>query len=80
MDHSPIGQIFDLCKKSKIDRHSYKEHLQTSKITKFGSDILQNEENIALRSLQILYIFLLPEEKRYNFRPISANVVTLFVA
>ena len=79
-DHSPIRLNFDFCKKNEIYRHSWKEHLQISKTAKFGFDIFQNNENIALRSLQIYYTFILREEKRYHFRLILANVVTLFLA
>jgi hypothetical protein len=33
-----------------------------TKIAKFGGEMLQNEENIALQSLQILYTFVLCAE------------------
>ena len=36
MDHSPIGLNFDIGKKNKIFHHSWKEHVQISKIAKFG--------------------------------------------
>ena len=42
-----------------------KEHPMFNKIAKFGCEMLQNVENIALRirSWQILYIFVLRAEK-----------------
>ena len=43
--------------------HSLKEHPMFSKIAKFGCEMLSNVENTALRSWQILYIFVLRAEK-----------------
>ena len=44
------------------------QNLEISKIAKFGGEMLQNKENIALRSLQILYLFVITHEKSYHFR------------
>jgi hypothetical protein len=41
-------QNFDLNKTNEIHCHSWKEHVEISKITKFGCELLQNEENITL--------------------------------
>ena len=40
-------------KMNKIFYHTSKEHLKFSKISKFGCEMLKNEENIALRGVQI---------------------------
>ena len=45
----------------KIHHPSWIEHLKTSKIMKFGSEMLQNVDNIAMQSMQSLYIFVLRE-------------------
>ena len=73
MDHSPIRVNFDLGKKNKIYHHSWKEHLGISKIAKFGFEMFSNAENIALQSLQILYIYLYKAQKSVT---ILANGVT----
>ncbi len=38
-----------------------------SKITKFGREMLENKENIAVRSWQILYVFVLGAEVLTTF-------------
>ncbi len=49
--------------------HSQKEHLKISKITKLSREMLQNDENIPVRSSQILYIFVLRVEKITTSEP-----------
>jgi hypothetical protein len=48
MDDSSYRLNFDQGKKNEIQHHSQKEHLRMSKIAKFGCELLQNDENIAL--------------------------------
>ncbi len=57
-------------------REKKKEHLRISKITKIGREMLQNQQNIAVRrSLQILYDFLLRAEVLTTF---DSKVVIFF--
>jgi hypothetical protein len=46
MDYSS----YQLDKKYEIYHYSSKEHLKISKIAKFGCEMLQNTENMALRN------------------------------
>jgi hypothetical protein len=48
-----------------------------SKIAKFGCEMLENAENIALQSLQILYTFVLRAEIATISGPMSQNLRTL---
>jgi hypothetical protein len=57
IDNSHYRLILKLGKEMWINHHSYIEHTKISKIAKFGCEMLQNAENIALQSLQILYTF-----------------------
>jgi hypothetical protein len=45
----PARLNFDLGRKNEIHHYSQKEQLKISKITKFGREMSQNEENIALQ-------------------------------
>ena len=54
MDNSHVRLQFDLGKENKIYHQSSKEHLKISTTAKFGWQLLENTENIASRSLQIL--------------------------
>ena len=54
-------------KKNEVYYYSWKEHLSTSKTAKFGREMLKNVENVVLRSLQILYIFVLRENVLTTF-------------
>jgi hypothetical protein len=56
MDHSPINQNFDLNKSRQKFHHSLKEHHKISNIPKFRCKMLENADNIALRSLQFSVI------------------------
>jgi hypothetical protein len=67
MDDSSYRRNSDLDKKNEIHYHSWKEHLKMSKIAKFGCELLWNEENIALWSLKILYIFGITRGKNNHF-------------
>ena len=60
MDRLHYGQNFE--RSGKIHDHSIEEHPKIRKIAKFGREMLQNEENIALQSLRILYTFVLRTE------------------
>ena len=51
MDDSRCRLNFNL-RKNEIYHHNYKEHIKIIKNTKFGCEMLLNEENIAVRSLQ----------------------------
>jgi hypothetical protein len=48
IDNSSYRLIFYLDKKDEIYHYSSKEHPKISKIAKFGCEMLQNTENIAL--------------------------------
>ena len=71
MDNLHYRLTFDLGKKNKISYRGKKEDLEISRIEKFGGEMLSNTENkMALRSLQVLYIFVLRGKKlpfRGNF-------------
>ena len=69
MDNSHDRLIFDPVNMNRIYYHSWKEHLKISKIVKFGGKILQMTENLTLRNLRILYIFVLRAEKSTTFEP-----------
>ena len=56
MDHSPINQNFELNKSRQIFHRSLKEHHKISNIPKFRCKMLENVDNIALRSLQFSVI------------------------
>jgi hypothetical protein len=56
IDLSPYNQNFDLGKSRQIFHHSLKEHHKISNIPKFRCEMLENEENRALRSLQFSVI------------------------
>ena len=45
-----------------------------NKIAKFAGQMLQNKENIASRSLRILYIFILRTEKVTTFSVRNTNI------
>ena len=60
MDNLHCRLIFDLEKSGR--QKNWKEAFKSSKIPKFVREILQNTENIALRSSQIFYIFVLRVE------------------
>ena len=64
---------FNLDRKNEIFYYSQKEDPTISRIAKFGGEMLLNTENIVLRSLQILYIFVLPVEKVSIFAAILAE-------
>ena len=49
---------FDMDKLRIIRRHHWKERLKISNIAKFGSDLLEPNENIAPQSRGILQMFL----------------------
>ena len=52
---------------SKIFHHNQKGHVKVSEITKFGGDMLQNTENIVLRSLPVLYmLFCITHRRAYH--------------
>ena len=66
--NSPIDNLHhrptvNLGKTNEIPHYSQKEHPKISRIAKFGGEMLQNTENTAPRSLQILYIPALRDEK-----------------
>ena len=63
MDLSPIRQNFEKIRNRQKFHNSLKEHPTFTKIAKFGCEMLLTVENIALRSCQILYIFVLRAEK-----------------
>ncbi len=65
MHDSSYRLNFDLGKKNEIYHHSWKEHLKISKslVTK----CCKSEDNIAVRSLQILYTFVLRAEVLTTF-------------
>ena len=69
MDDSSYRLNSDLGKKNEIHHYSWKEHLKISKIAKFGREMLQNAENIALQISQILYTFVLRAEVCTTFEP-----------
>jgi hypothetical protein len=54
--------------------YSRKEHTKMSKIAKFGCEMLQNAENIALQSSRILYTFVLRAEIATTFGPKMAAI------
>ena len=58
---------------NRITSRSKKENPRISKTAKFDGKILKNTENIVLRSLQILCIFVLREENVAIFAAISAR-------
>ena len=62
MDNLHYRLIFYLDKSRRKKRNSRKEPFKSSNIPKFRREILQNMENIALRSSQIFYIFVLRVE------------------
>ena len=49
--------------KNEIFYYNWKEVLKISRTAKFNDEMLYNTENIALRSFQILYIFVLSARK-----------------
>ena len=63
MDNLHYMLNLDLGKKNKIFHHSLKGCRKISKTAKFGNQMLYNTENIAVRSLQDLYMFVLRAEK-----------------
>jgi hypothetical protein len=70
MDVSSYRRNSDLDKKNEIHYHSSKKHFKMSKIAKFACELLsKSEENIALWSSQILYIFASRAEKITIFEP-----------
>jgi hypothetical protein len=48
MGDSSYRRNFDVGKKNEIQHHSWREHLRMSTTAKFGCEMLQNEDNIAL--------------------------------
>ena len=65
----------------KIFYYSQKEDPKISRITKFGGEMFYSTKNIALRSLQILYIFVSRKENINNFHDnFSSKMVTFFRA
>ena len=79
MDNLHVRLNLDPGKENKIyHHHSSKEHVKISRIAKFGWQMLKNTENIASRSLRILYIFILRTEKSYHFRSNFASKVVTF--
>ncbi len=62
-------RIFDLGKSTPKKQNPRKEPFKSSKIPKFRLETLRNTENIALRSLQIFYVFLLRVEIVAIFKP-----------
>jgi hypothetical protein len=76
MDYSSYQLIFYLDKKDEIYHYSSKEHPKISKIAKFGCEMLQNTENMALRnSVANFDILVLRAEK---CTPLSARKWRIF--
>ena len=59
MHLSPFRQNFEKNRNRQKYHHSLKEHATFTKIAKFGCEMLQTVENIALQISQILYTFVL---------------------
>ena len=54
IDPSMVFSIFDVDQLAKIRRHHWKEHPIISKITKFESDRMKTNKDMALHSRKIL--------------------------
>ena len=53
----------ELGRKDEIFYYSLKEDPKVSRIAEHGGEYIYRKENIALRSLQVLYMFVLRAEK-----------------
>ena len=59
MDLSPSRQNFEKNRNRHKYHHTLKEHPTFTKIAKFGCEMLETVENIALQIWKILYTFVL---------------------
>ena len=68
MDHSPFKLNLHLCKKAKSFTTARKGVLKLVKLPSLVAKYCKKRKIVRLRSLQILYIFVLRTEKPYHFQ------------